>query len=229
MTQTPKLAIAIGYIDDDLVTGAIEYMPMPRKKTTHIWKHFVAVAACLCLVVTSVWLSQHQYSEEGFNNQHIGTEEKYRVETFDVSEITEPIKLYAYSVVLPEEIRSVVSQRYPDAVCNDAMYIYDYSEDAKDNYWVPVMKDGVIVDIVFATFNSKGNVITGHSESHVDELNSIAKYTSKDTPVRVITGEYFNYYVIGETAYVSSDISEIENDYIGEIVPKKESVVIEIP
>lgn len=27
MTNTPKLAIAIGYIDDDLVTGAIEYMP----------------------------------------------------------------------------------------------------------------------------------------------------------------------------------------------------------
>ena len=50
MTNTPKLAIAIGYIDDDLVTGAVEYMPAPSKKFTHIWKHFVAVAACMVIV-----------------------------------------------------------------------------------------------------------------------------------------------------------------------------------
>ena len=31
MTNTPKLAIAIGYIDDDLVTGAAEYMPKKNK------------------------------------------------------------------------------------------------------------------------------------------------------------------------------------------------------
>ena len=30
MTNTPKLAIAIGYIDDDLVTGAAEYMPKKK-------------------------------------------------------------------------------------------------------------------------------------------------------------------------------------------------------
>ena len=50
MTNTPKLAIAIGYIDNDLVTGAVEYMPAPSKKFTHIWKHFVAVAACMVIV-----------------------------------------------------------------------------------------------------------------------------------------------------------------------------------
>lgn len=31
MTNTPKLAIAIGYIDDDLVTETVEYMPHIQK------------------------------------------------------------------------------------------------------------------------------------------------------------------------------------------------------
>lgn len=55
MTNTPKLAIAIGYIDDDLVTGAVEYMPAPSKKFTHLWKHFVAVAAVLCIAIIAVF------------------------------------------------------------------------------------------------------------------------------------------------------------------------------
>ena len=229
MTNTPKLAIAIGYIDDDLVTEAVEYMPHIRKKSTYFWKHFVAAAACLCLIISGVWLTRYQYSDENYKDPSIDKEEKYQVATFEVSAIAAPIKLYAYSVVPPEEICSVVSQRYPAVDCANAMYVFSYSEDAQDNYWFPIMDDGKIVDIVFATFNSKGNVITGHSESHVDELNSIAGLTSKDMPVYVITEEYFNYYVIGDTAYVSSDISGIENEYISDfVVPEKNTVVIEI-
>lgn len=52
MTNTPKLAIAIGYIDDDLVTGAIEYMPVPHKKIIHYGKQIAAVAACFYVIVT---------------------------------------------------------------------------------------------------------------------------------------------------------------------------------
>lgn len=51
MKNTPKLAIAIGYIDDDLVTRALEYMPVTRKKVAHLWKHYVAIAACVVLVL----------------------------------------------------------------------------------------------------------------------------------------------------------------------------------
>lgn len=48
--KTPKLAIAMGYIDDDLVSGAVEHKPLPRKKNAHFWKHIVAVAACMVVV-----------------------------------------------------------------------------------------------------------------------------------------------------------------------------------
>ena len=228
--KAPKLAIAMNYIRDDLISGAIDYKPAPSKKIPHIWKHFAAVAACLCLVVSTVWFTQHQYSDEGRNNPLVGTEAKYKVATMDVGTVTEPIQLFSYSVLPPEEICDIVSQRYSNVDCSNAVYVFSYSEGVEDNYWFPVIEDGKIVDIVFATFNSKGNVITGHSESHVDELNTVAGLTSEDTPVYVITEEYFNYYIVGDTAYVANDISGIENEYIGEfIVPEKEIVVVEIP
>jgi hypothetical protein len=52
MTNTPKLAIAIGYIDDDLVTGAVEYMP--AKKSKIAWLRHSIIAACLCLTILVV-------------------------------------------------------------------------------------------------------------------------------------------------------------------------------
>lgn len=53
MTNTPKLAIAIGYIDDDLVTGAVEYMPAHHKQKS-AWFRRIIVAACLCLAFLGV-------------------------------------------------------------------------------------------------------------------------------------------------------------------------------
>lgn len=49
--KAPKLAIAMNYIDDDLISGAIDYKPIPHKKITHFWKHIVAVAACVVLIL----------------------------------------------------------------------------------------------------------------------------------------------------------------------------------
>ena len=44
----PKMAKAMGYIDDDLVSGAVEYK---RTKKKNSWLKWGAMAACLCLVV----------------------------------------------------------------------------------------------------------------------------------------------------------------------------------
>lgn len=44
----PKMAKAMGYIDDDLVSGAVEYK---RTKKKNSWIKWTAMAACLCLVV----------------------------------------------------------------------------------------------------------------------------------------------------------------------------------
>ena len=51
--KTPRLALAMGYIADDLVSKAIEYNPAHKKVISpfHNWIKWIAVAACLCIVV----------------------------------------------------------------------------------------------------------------------------------------------------------------------------------
>lgn len=206
----------------DAKTGKKSAVPRAAKK-------WLAVAACFCLVASSIWLIDYRSSDEDRNNQHISSDGKYQIVTFDTNVITEPIKLFTCSVYPPADICDVVSQRHPNVDCTNAIYAFSCSEDTKGNYWFPVMDNGKIVDIVFATYGSKQPVITGHSKSHVDELNSIAKYTSKESPVYVVTGEYCNYYVIGGTAYVASNITGIEGKYIGDFfTPDEDIVVIEV-
>ena len=50
----PKMAKAMGYIDDDLVTGAVEYK---RTKKKNSWMKWGAMAACLCLVVVGAFIA----------------------------------------------------------------------------------------------------------------------------------------------------------------------------
>lgn len=50
--NTPRLAVAMGHIDDDLVSGAIEYRPVPIQRR---WLRYAAVAACIMFVGTTVF------------------------------------------------------------------------------------------------------------------------------------------------------------------------------
>lgn len=47
----PKIAKAMDYIDDELVSGAIEYK---RAKKKNIWVKWGAMAACLCLMIVGI-------------------------------------------------------------------------------------------------------------------------------------------------------------------------------
>ena len=57
----PKMANAMGYIDDDLVTGAIEYK---RTKKKNSWMKWGAMAACLCLVVVGAFGGVHSHTKQ---------------------------------------------------------------------------------------------------------------------------------------------------------------------
>lgn len=48
----PKIAKAMDYIDDDLVSGAIEYKRTKKKNT---WVKWGSIAACLCIMVIGVF------------------------------------------------------------------------------------------------------------------------------------------------------------------------------
>ncbi len=47
--STDRFTVAMGYIDDDLISDAVTYMP--KKKSPVRWMKWVAVAACICLVI----------------------------------------------------------------------------------------------------------------------------------------------------------------------------------
>ena len=47
--STDRFTAAMGYIDDDLISDAVTYMP--KKKSPVRWMKWVAVAACFCLIV----------------------------------------------------------------------------------------------------------------------------------------------------------------------------------
>ena len=47
--STDRFTAAMGYIDDDLISDAVTYIP--KKKSSVRWIRWVAVAACFCLIV----------------------------------------------------------------------------------------------------------------------------------------------------------------------------------
>lgn len=61
--NTPKLAIAMNYIDDDLISGAIEYKPI-TKKIKNTWFRHAIVAACLCLMLIAFPVIQNLTSTQ---------------------------------------------------------------------------------------------------------------------------------------------------------------------
>ena len=57
----PKMAKAMGYIDDDLVSGAVEYK---RTKKKNSWLKWGAMAACLCLIVVGAFVAPGLIGEQ---------------------------------------------------------------------------------------------------------------------------------------------------------------------
>ena len=47
----PKIASALGYIDEELICRAVDFSPDYRKSFRFSWKYAVALAACFCVAV----------------------------------------------------------------------------------------------------------------------------------------------------------------------------------
>lgn len=59
--KKPRLAVAVGYLDDDLLAEALEYKPAKRKKNI-LWR-YVAAAVCLCVAAASMTILIHNQSK----------------------------------------------------------------------------------------------------------------------------------------------------------------------
>ncbi len=82
----PKMAKAMEYIDDDLVSGAVEYK---RTKKKNSWMKWGAIAVCLCLVVVGAFVFQN-----GNIGPIMGTvdEEIKRIAVFPATETIENVE-----------------------------------------------------------------------------------------------------------------------------------------
>ena len=65
--STDRFTAAMGYIDDDLISDAVTYMPK-KKEHKFRWMKLAAAAACVCLVVMGAF-SIPSFQNEPTNNQ----------------------------------------------------------------------------------------------------------------------------------------------------------------
>lgn len=110
----PKMAKAMGYIDDDLVSGAIEYKRTKKKNT---WVKWGAMAACLCLMVIgalTIENSLHHKSEDPLSGKFVGNV----IEIVDSNQCI--VEITAGDHNLPEGATAFVV--YEKIVCNSEIY-----------------------------------------------------------------------------------------------------------
>ena len=103
--NTPKLAIAMNYIDDNLISGAIDYMPQRRttKRIYHIWTRWAAVAACLCIVMIGAITVEHYVST---SRGSVG------IESISISDVKETGSAFTdgeVQIFMAESSKSIIS------------------------------------------------------------------------------------------------------------------------
>lgn len=108
--STDRFTAAMGYIDDDLISDAVTYMP--KKKSPVRWMKWVAVAACFCLVVgLSVSGLFKDPSVGGLESNTTITDAKPE-EGFDyATNIGFPLVLTAYAIESDNNVSTALLQK----------------------------------------------------------------------------------------------------------------------
>ena len=122
--KIPRLAIAMGYIDDDLISAAEVYKPHHKKWYQLNWLKYGAVAACICIValITIPLLSEQVTSPTNDT-------ESQKVLTLAEAQAYEPFGEYFPSIVadgyyLEDEVRIY------DQTVMQAIFVNDENGDA---------------------------------------------------------------------------------------------------
>lgn len=189
MTNTPKLAIAIGYIDDDLVTGAAEYMPKKKMWYQKKWFRLSAIAACLALILiiplTKFVNQQPTIQQPTIDSVGIGNSDDCVELTFEEALTNIPFGEYFPQVVadgyyLESEVY-VYGKEYLEAA-----FINDENGDLLLLRIAPRSRfDNVETDTVFYRSEDQKNKA---SFIYVDCGEYIALYSSKKCDLQVLPG-----------------------------------------
>lgn len=116
----PKIAKALNYIDDDLISGAEEYKPLQHEQKYFQWKKWKMVAACL--VITIIMCGTIQF----FNN----SAGSIRPLTVSAAELGK--EEYVFGVIFPE----IIYADSEKAILYDhrGIYVYSFTEEKLVGY-----------------------------------------------------------------------------------------------
>ena len=119
----PKMAKAMGYIDDDLVSGAVEYK---RTKKKNSWLKWGAMAACVCLVVVGALTIPNLQNETPHGQEH--SEHQIMLQYNEVSSVMSSAPIYSEDIVQVETDIAEISELLGydlDSCIPSAMKSYD--------------------------------------------------------------------------------------------------------
>ena len=204
----PKMAKAMGYIDDDLVSGAVEYK---RTKKKNSWLKWGAMAACLCLVIgLAIPMLNNDYSD---HNAHGGLQSVknpvYNVVEYAVPASYEPADLYISTTTDLAEYDAHMAKYNGDKFMGKGVRVFTFVEGATTeefNVWYFDYEDTSISRIYYVT-KSGDKLVTAWSEAGElgKAIEALASETSADTPMYLVQDNEIIYAVIGDTAYYLPD------------------------
>ena len=200
MTNTPKLAIAIGYIDDDLVIGAAEFMPNKKMLHQQKWFKLSAIAACLALLliipITQFVNQQHTIQQPTIDSAGIENDDYIEL-TFE-----EALSNITFGKYFPQTVANgyyLESEVYVDGEKYlEAAFINDENGDLLLLRIAPrSCFDNIETDTVFYRSEDQNNKA---SFIYVDCGEYIALYSSKKCDLQTLPGfekmiwsaKYFN-------------------------------------
>ena len=120
----PKMAKAMGYIDDDLVSGAVEYK---RTKKKNSWLQWGAMAACVCLVVMGALTIPNLQNETPHGQEH--SEHQIMLQYNEVSSVMSSAPIFAEEIVQVETDIAEISELLGydlDSCIPSTMKLYDF-------------------------------------------------------------------------------------------------------
>jgi len=112
--KVPKIAKALNYLEDDLISGAEEYKPLQHKRKFFQWEKWKTVAACL-VIATILFGVIQPFNHSGYSNLPL---------TVSAAELGQ--EEYVFGVALPE----IVYADSAKAILYDfrGIYVYSFSE-----------------------------------------------------------------------------------------------------
>lgn len=191
--STDRFTAAMGYIDDDLISDAVTYMP--KKKSPVRWMKWVAVAACFCLVIgLSLPELFKTSSSDGLEGNHTIHDEKTAEH-----EIIQDIEPYTQLSVAEAVVYEPYGKLFPQTILDG--YVL---EDNKVGLY-----NGKVMKAVYCNNNAEDVLtITISDKGYFEnvELNIVLKNGQNGSEIYMDSGDYVVRY-----SFSTRDINAIEN------------------